>query len=262
MPVTHLERRKIEAGVLIPMLQAFQRALGKERANEIAREAIVELAPRPSCRVRATAISLFQARRRIIPAQEEMAALFQTLNMRSAAAPSAAVPVSLEQEELRGISRTVAEIHWLLLVLVFLYELFVGVGDAESSAAVSAGLFFYAALVMGFRYVNFYRRETRWKIAIECWGMIAFVTWVLWFSGRLGSPLLNAFLLPVITSALTLGKATTLINVALIAACYVFLGGAPDARALLSLRFAAGFAAELAPVLLVAYITTMFSADI
>ena len=42
--ITHLERRKIEAGVLIPMVQAFQRAIGKERANEIAREVIVELA--------------------------------------------------------------------------------------------------------------------------------------------------------------------------------------------------------------------------
>ena len=42
--ITHLERRKIEAGVLIPMIQAFQRALGKEQANEIAREVIRELA--------------------------------------------------------------------------------------------------------------------------------------------------------------------------------------------------------------------------
>ncbi|MFN0316040.1 MAG: L-2-amino-thiazoline-4-carboxylic acid hydrolase [Burkholderiales bacterium] len=42
--ITHLERRKIEAGVLIPMIQAFQRAVGKERANEIAREVIAELA--------------------------------------------------------------------------------------------------------------------------------------------------------------------------------------------------------------------------
>jgi L-2-amino-thiazoline-4-carboxylic acid hydrolase len=42
--ITHLERRKIEAGVLIPMVQAFQRAVGKERANEIAREVIFELA--------------------------------------------------------------------------------------------------------------------------------------------------------------------------------------------------------------------------
>jgi hypothetical protein len=42
--ITHLERRKIEGGVLIPMVQAFQKAIGKERANEIAREVIIELA--------------------------------------------------------------------------------------------------------------------------------------------------------------------------------------------------------------------------
>ncbi len=42
--ITHLERRKIEAGVLVPMLQAFQRAMGVEAANAIAREVIVELA--------------------------------------------------------------------------------------------------------------------------------------------------------------------------------------------------------------------------
>jgi L-2-amino-thiazoline-4-carboxylic acid hydrolase-like protein len=48
--ITHLERRKIEAGVLIPMLEAFQRAIGKERANEIAREVIVELARKDGAR--------------------------------------------------------------------------------------------------------------------------------------------------------------------------------------------------------------------
>ena len=48
--ITHLERRKIEAGVLIPMVQAFQRAIGKKRANEIAREVIIELARRDGAR--------------------------------------------------------------------------------------------------------------------------------------------------------------------------------------------------------------------
>jgi hypothetical protein len=42
--ITHLERRKIEAGVLIPMVQAFQRAVGKGRASQIARQVIRELA--------------------------------------------------------------------------------------------------------------------------------------------------------------------------------------------------------------------------
>jgi diguanylate cyclase (GGDEF)-like protein len=171
--------------------------------------------------------------------------------------------VSIEQEELRGISRTVAEIHWLLLILVLLYMIFGGDrgSDPEADAAVSAGLFFYAALVMGFRYANFSKRETRWKIALEIAGMIAFITWVLWFGERLGSPLVNLYLLPVLTSALTLGKLATLGNVGVIAACYILLGSASLVE-LVSLRFVAGFAAQLAPVLLVAYITTMFSADI
>jgi len=192
-----------------------------------------------------------------------MAAIVQAVLKRPRGGVKPALPTSLEQEELRGISRTVAEIHWLLLILVLLYVVFGGASqDPEVNAALSSGLFFYAALVMSFRYANFYRRETRWKIAIETWGMIAFVTWVLWFTDRLASPLLNAYLLAVITSALTLGKVTTLVNVALIAACYILLGGNLEAEELVSLRFVAGFAAQLAPVLLVAYITTMFSADI
>jgi diguanylate cyclase (GGDEF)-like protein len=180
----------------------------------------------------------------------------------AAAAPRDPASRSIEQEELRGISRTVAEIHWLLLILVLLYLVFGGVReDAEEAAAVSAGLFFYGALVMSFRYANFYRRETRWKIALEAWGMIAFVTWVLWYTDGLASPLLNAYLLPVITSALTLGKTVTLVNGALIGACYLVLGQIGVAE-FTSLRFLAGFAAQFAPVLLVGYITTMFSADI
>lgn len=171
-------------------------------------------------------------------------------------------PLSIEQEELRGVSRTVAEIHWLLMILVLLYLVFGGGrDDSETSAAISAALFFYGALVMAFRYANFYKRETRWKIAIETWGMIALVTWVLYFTGGLQSPLLNLYLLAVITSALTLGKLTTLSMVGLIAACYIFLGDT-SAADLASLRFLGAFAAQLAPVMLVAYITTMFSADI
>ena len=44
MTITHLERRRIEAGVLIPLVQAFQHAFGKEQANEVVREVIRALA--------------------------------------------------------------------------------------------------------------------------------------------------------------------------------------------------------------------------
>jgi diguanylate cyclase (GGDEF)-like protein len=116
--------------------------------------------------------------------------------------------------------------------------------------------------VMAFRYANFYKSETRWKVALESWVMIGFITWVCFYSGGLSSPLLNTFLLPVITSALTLGKLTTLIEVALIAACEIYLGGSFSMERLYSLAFLGGFAAQIAPIILVAYVVTMFSADI
>ena len=174
-----------------------------------------------------------------------------------------ASPPSLEQEELRGISRTVAEIHWLLVSVLLLY-LVLGekLVDAEIAGAISAGMSFYVALVMVFRYTNFYKRETPWKIAIETWAMIALITWVLGLTGASASRMANFYMLPVITAALTLGKLTTLAVVGLIAACYLYLGGGVSSEDLFSLAFYGEFGAQLAPVLLVAYIVTMFSADI
>src|SRR5438105_1551285 len=189
--------------------------------------------PRAEYSMACSRLSYTRLRRIIALTRTRMAAQIETLQAKSAEEPRPAALASIEQEELRGISRTVAEIHWLLLILVLLYVVFGGArDDAEAGAAVSAGLFFYAALVMSFRYANFYRRETRWKIALETWGMIAFVTWVLWHTDGLASPLLNAYLLPVITSALTLGKLTTLVNVGLIAACYVLQGANTEAEGL------------------------------
>lgn len=168
---------------------------------------------------------------------------------------------SMEEEELRGISRTVAEIHWLLLVLVLVYVIY-NDGGKVADAAMTSASFFYAAFVMTFRYANIAKRETRWKVALETWGMIGFITWVCYFTGGLTSPLLNTYLLPIITSALTLGKITTLIEVALVAACQVFLGGSFSMERLWSLGFLGGFTAQIAPVILVAYIVTLFSGDI
>ncbi|MGP1677090.1 MAG: diguanylate cyclase [Burkholderiales bacterium] len=168
---------------------------------------------------------------------------------------------SIEQEELRGVSRTVAEIEWLLLILVLLYQVFAQPLAADQ-AAISLGLFFYAALILGFRYTNFYRSETRWKIAIETFAMVLFITWVLWYTGKLASPLVNTYLLVIITSALTLGKLTTMFEMALIAACFVLLGEDFRPGGLLSLAYIGGLVAQLAPMLLVGYITTMLSVDI
>lgn len=169
--------------------------------------------------------------------------------------------ISIEQEELRGIARTVAEIEWLLLILTLLYQVVEGPEDFGRSA-IAAALFFYAAFILAFHFVNFYRSESRWKVATETWVMIVFITWVVWYTGGLQSPLLNLYLLPVITSALSLGKLATLLEIGLITACYILLGRSAIESPLFSLAGATLLLAQLAPMLLVAYVTTMFSADI
>jgi diguanylate cyclase (GGDEF)-like protein len=167
----------------------------------------------------------------------------------------------LSAEELRGFARTVREIEWLLLVLVLLYHA-VLVPERESSTAIAMALFFFGAFVLAFHYVNFYKRESYWKLAIETWVMIVFITWVLMYTGRLESPLLNLYLLVVIASALILGKSTTFLQMVLIAACYLWLGYPERNQALTVTSYVTTLTAQFAPLVLVGYITTMLSSDI
>ena len=168
---------------------------------------------------------------------------------------------ALSVEELRGFARTVAEIEWLVLILVMVHQL-VLVPDSDSRVAVSMAMFLFAAFVLMFHYINFYSAETPAKLMVETLVMTAFITWVLFFTGRLESPLLNLYLLVVITSALALGKYVTLLLMVLIACAHVWLGYHEQAQRLFPYSFAARIATQLAPLILVAYITTMLSADI
>jgi diguanylate cyclase (GGDEF)-like protein len=168
---------------------------------------------------------------------------------------------TLAQEELRSLSRTVAEIEWLLLVLVLLYQAF-GVPAEDDRTAVSMAMFFFAAFVLTFRYTNFYRSESRLKIAIETWVMIIFISWALCYTGGLESPLLNTYLLVVITSSLTLGKWSTAAELLIIALVLIALGNYASSAGLMDLSNVGGLAVQFAPFILVAYVTTMFSADI
>lgn len=166
---------------------------------------------------------------------------------------------TLSDEELRGFSRTVAEIEWLTVILVLLYQVIFSPGP-EASSNLALGTLLFAGFVLSFHYLNFYRKESNWKIAIETWVMIAFITWVLMQTGRLESPLVNLYLLVLITTALTLGKVATLLQIALIGACYVWLSNTSEAQSLVI--YFATIAAQFAPMILVAYITTMLSSDI
>jgi diguanylate cyclase (GGDEF)-like protein len=169
------------------------------------------------------------------------------------------IGVEIEQDEIKGFARSVAEVEWLLLILVLLYLLVPGtfVGQRE---IILGALLAFAVFILVFRYLNFYRRQTRLKIAIETLVMVAFTTAVLLPTGGPESPLLNLYLLPIIVAALTLGKWYSLLMVALVSLCYVYVG--TDLQAFISLAAISALLTKLLPFLLVAFITTMLASDI
>lgn len=120
----------------------------------------------------------------------------------------------------------------------------------------------YAAFVMLFRYMNFQTRESRWKLAIETWAMITFITIVLMHTGMAESPLLNLYLLVIIACAITLGKIMTLLEVLLIACCYLYLGYLSYPVGLFAPETFTILVAKFSPSLLVAYVTSMLASDI
>jgi diguanylate cyclase (GGDEF)-like protein len=120
----------------------------------------------------------------------------------------------------------------------------------------------FVVAIVAFRSRRFFPGRTRTRLLIESWSMVIFITGVLWFTGKNSSPLLNLYLLPIILSALTLGRLVTLLQVAVIATCHLLLAVATPGLEVVSLFYASQAVGQLAPFLLVAYLTTTLSADI
>ena len=82
---------------------------------------------------------------------------------------------------------------------------------------VLAGTLLFVTFVLAFRTFGSRRPESNWKRVTETSVMILFITWVVFYAGKIASPLLNLYLLPVIASALILGKLMTFIEMVAIA---------------------------------------------
>jgi diguanylate cyclase (GGDEF)-like protein len=120
----------------------------------------------------------------------------------------------------------------------------------------------FVAAIIAFRSRRFFPGRTRTRLLIESWSMVMFITGVLWFTGKSSSPLLNLYLLPIVLSALTLGRLVTLLQVAVISIFHLLLAAATPGLEVASAAYAGLAVGQLAPFLIVAYLTTTLSADI
>lgn len=167
---------------------------------------------------------------------------------------------SADELELKSFNRTLAEIEWLLLILILVYLFVPGTSAADRTIIVFAGSGF-ALFVLLFRYFNLLTESARWKLALETWVMILLIAFVVMKTGGSESPLLNLYLLVIVFSALTLGKMVTLLEVALVTAFYLLLVQTEMGSALYSYAAFSAVMVNFAPFLLVAYITSLLAAD-
>jgi diguanylate cyclase (GGDEF)-like protein len=169
--------------------------------------------------------------------------------------------LEIEKAQLRGFARSVSEIEWLLLILVVLYLFFVNPALARSERVLGV-LLGFAAFVLVFRYARPFATRTHIKLTVEILGMFAFLTAVLALSGGVRSPLINLYLLPIVTAALALGKRATALVVVLVCACYPLLQVLTEGTERLTSDFAVSAVGVLAPFLLVAFCTTLLVENI
>ena len=165
------------------------------------------------------------------------------------------------QSELQGFSRTIAELEWLLLVLVLLYFVMPTTIIMDRWSVVLA-MAIYATFVISFRYSKLFTRETQWKLAIETWAITFFITWCVYQTGGIDSPLINLYLLVIIFSALTLGKMVTLLEFGLITVVYFYLAQSKMDLESYSVLDFSEMTMTFAPYLLVAYLTSLLAADL
>lgn len=166
-----------------------------------------------------------------------------------------------EWNDLKGFSRSIAELEWLILILVLLYVVAPGSIVTDQWGILLASIFF-AAFIIIFHYLNLFEKETNLKLAIETWAMIAFVSWVLWHTGKINSPLLNLYILIIITSGLTLGKLITFLVLLSITIVYLYMGLPNFSGAAFSMENFTFMMTLFSPYLLVAYLTSTLSADL
>jgi diguanylate cyclase (GGDEF)-like protein len=157
-----------------------------------------------------------------------------------------------------GSTRSIEILCLVLAALVLQWSHVLAQNPWGTSALMGA----FAVAIVLFRTRVFFPSNSRTRLIVESWTMLAFITAVLWLSGRAGSPLLNLYLLPVILSALTLGRLVTLVQVAAIVVCHLLLSLATPGADVASLQYASQAVGQLAPILLVAYLITTLSADI
>ncbi len=121
---------------------------------------------------------------------------------------SAEEAAQVVRQELLSFRQTLRSIEWLLPFMVMLYFLAVDIAIADYPM-LQLAIGSYVVFLGCMQLIRWSDKYT-WKlISAQIWGMILFITLILWQTGGIWSPLLCLYLFPIITSAVALPENST-----------------------------------------------------
>lgn len=109
----------------------------------------------------------------------------------------------VDRQELFSFRRTLRNIEWMLplIAVVFFIAADIRIAD-ELHLQISIGVY---AVFLGFmQLVRWSDQNIRAIMSAEIWGMILFISLLLWQTGGIASPLLSLYFFPIIASAVAL----------------------------------------------------------
>ncbi|MBN8280462.1 MAG: GGDEF domain-containing protein [Gammaproteobacteria bacterium] len=164
-------------------------------------------------------------------------------------------------DALQGIARSIREVQLLLLLLTALFY-FVARDGIASSTGWFLTLLAYGATVLSLPLASRLQSQPRLRLVLETGAMALFITALIAQAGEHAGPLSHLYLLPVVTSALLLGRQATVALLAVILAARLAVAAVAEGEAGLGLAAFIALFAELAPTLLVAFLTSALSANL
>lgn len=122
-----------------------------------------------------------------------------------------------EQNEFKNLIRTILQAEYLLVTLVLLYLVFPGVNveNKQNVILVTAGYIVFLTLY----HFIFSKQNTNIVLSGKVFISAIFISVVVWYTGKAGSPLLNLYLVTVISTAILLPRFTTALLILFITTC-------------------------------------------
>lgn len=164
-------------------------------------------------------------------------------------------------DALQGIARSIREVQLLLLLVTALFY-FVARAAIASSTLWFLTLLVFGITVLAMPLVPRFRRQPRVRLVLETIAMALFITALIAQAGGNAGPLSHLYLLPVVTAALLLGRQATGLLLLMILAARLIVGVVGQGMDGLAMPALIGLFAELAPTLLVAFLTSALSSDL